>query len=150
MNAANLQFLNLIAQLLASGIMVGVIWFVQVVTYPQFLDIAETEFAAYHAEYSRRISFVVIPPMFLELGTALWGVSLFWNNELRGIAIACAVVTILVWATTFLVQVPQHTRLSEGYSESTIRALVNGNWIRTILWSAHAGLAAIALVRCCR
>jgi hypothetical protein len=50
-----------------------------------------------------------------------------------------------VWASTFLLQVPCHDRLSRGWDEGVHARLVQTNWIRTVLWTARlAVVAAIA------
>jgi hypothetical protein len=41
----------------------------------------------------------------------------------------------LIWCSTFFVQVPIHSILSEKKDKNLIEKLVNTNWIRTFLWS---------------
>ena len=45
----------------------GVIWTVQLVHYPGFAQVAQESFGAFHRLHSRRISWVVLGPMVLEL-----------------------------------------------------------------------------------
>ena len=45
-----------------------------------------------------------------------------------------------IWASTFLLQVPAHNRLGSGFDESSWRMLVRSNWLRTMAWTARAGL----------
>ncbi|MEL6186606.1 MAG: hypothetical protein AAFU79_18460, partial [Myxococcota bacterium] len=61
-----------IVHLGATFAMFGVIWMVQVVQYPLFARVGEESFAAYHAGHTAYITWVVLPLMFVELGTALW------------------------------------------------------------------------------
>jgi len=146
MTGMNLQLLTLLVQLVSATLMTGVIWYVQVVTYPQFLNIGESSFRAYHENYSLRVSLIVIPPMLLELVASLLGVVLFWSSpELRGWMVVGAVVTVSVWLCTFVIQVPLHTQLSNGFSEAAVKSLVRTNWIRTTLWTAHCGIVIVAL-----
>ncbi len=148
MTGSNLQLYTLLAQLLSATAMAAVIWFVQIVTYPQFLEVGESQFRSYHESYSTRVSFIVIPPMFLELGASFFGVYLFWDQgHLRGWMIAGAVITALAWLCTFAIQVPLHTRLMNGFSREAIVSLVQTNWIRTVLWTIHPGIVIIALQR---
>ena len=50
----------------------GLIWTVQVVHYPSFGLVPKAAWPAFHAAHTRRMSFVVLAPMVLELGLALW------------------------------------------------------------------------------
>jgi hypothetical protein len=52
-----------------------------------------------------------------------------------------------IWASTFLLQVPAHSQLSSGFDETSWRMLVRSNWLRTIAWSARAGLVTYWLHR---
>ena len=51
-------------------VMVGVIWFVQIVHYPLMARVSRGEFAAYASEHQRRTTFVVAPAMLIEAVTA--------------------------------------------------------------------------------
>lgn len=140
-------FLLLIIQLIATCGMLGVIWFVQLVTYPQFAEIGGPEFTSYHRNYSNRITWIVAPLMLIELGTAFLCVFHFWKSPLMPLALAGFIIVIALWALTAFVQVPQHSRLSYGHSVETIRDLVKGNWVRTILWTVKTVLTALLLYR---
>jgi len=59
---------------------------------------------------------------------------------------AAAGVLMAIWASTSLVQVPLHERLSAGWDDAAQRRLVATNWIRTALWTARLGLAVAMLV----
>ena len=109
--------------------MVGVIWMVQLVQYPGLAHVGEAEFKTHHAHHCAQISWVVIPLMFAELGGSLWLLAMspaqipVWSLWL-GVALVLG-----VWVSTFMVQVPQHGRLSKGFDRATIQQLVAGNWI---------------------
>jgi len=51
----------LVAHAAATLVMVGVIWFVQVVHYPLMARVSASEFAAYEREHQNRTTFVVAP-----------------------------------------------------------------------------------------
>lgn len=119
--------------------MTGIIWFVQLVQYPGFARVGEKEFRSYHQHHCRTIGLVVGPLMVVELlsalvlaaaGEPLW----FWRSML--------VALLGIWLSTAFRQGPLHARLSrEGARANTLRLLVRGNWLRTVLWSARsAGL----------
>ena len=50
-----------------------------------------------------------------------------------------------VWASTFMVQVPLHNRLSNEYSDRVHASLVRSNWLRTAAWTGRATLVAAIL-----
>jgi hypothetical protein len=123
-------------------IMVGIIWFVQIVHYPLFSRVGEAAFSEYERHHARRTGWVVAMPMFLELGTAIatvWviGGALAWCG-LSLLAIA--------WVSTGLWQVPAHRRLEGGFDAATHRRLLKTNWVRTVAWSARGIIACALLV----
>jgi hypothetical protein len=44
-------------------------------------------------------------------------------------------LTLIIWASTFFVQVPLHDKLAGGFDSDAHRLLVNTNWIRAVAWS---------------
>jgi hypothetical protein len=50
-------------------------------------------------------------------------------------------LVVVIWFSTFLLQVPCHTRLSQGFDAQIHAQLVSTNWIRTLAWSARAVVA---------
>ena len=137
----------LLALLLVTAAMTGVIWMVQLVTYPQFLDVPSASFPEFHGRYTKRITLIVMPLMLLELGLSLFAAWHFRETDLRWLLFAGASLTVALWLITFLVQVPQHEMLSSGFSEPVIRALIAGNWMRTVLWTVRSALVGWALLR---
>jgi hypothetical protein len=61
--------------------------------------------------------------------------------------VAGLVLVGIVWASTFLIQVPLHNRLGSGFNHEVIQLLVNTNWIRTIGWSLRAILVVLIAAR---
>ncbi|MEO0584323.1 MAG: hypothetical protein AAF135_19075 [Bacteroidota bacterium] len=121
--------------LLFTGVMVGIIWFVQWVHYPLFHQVPSDDFPTYEAYHVKRTGQLIAPVMIGELGTAALLVFLpsihisatwAWVN-LGGVG--------LLWLSTFLVQVPLHAALGEEGREETISKLVTSNWIRTVIWT---------------
>jgi len=117
----------------------GLIWLVQVVQYPLMAQVGQDAFTQYHSGHTAQIGFVVGPAMLLELILAGWVLL-----ERPGVlTVLGAVLLGFIWASTAFVQVPQHFKLSSGYHEDTVKALVRGNWIRTLCWSARAVIALV-------
>ncbi len=134
--------LLLLLQLLSTLAMFGLIWFVQVVHYPLFLQVGAAQFPAYEAAHANRTTYIVAPLMLLELATA----ALLLLPGLRPAMIstwqawAGAALVAVIWFSTAFLQVPLHNRLQLGYSADVISKLVATNWIRTIAWSVRAML----------
>lgn len=131
--------------LFATFALVGLIWVTQLITYPLMDAAAAGDFAAYHARYSRRITALVGILMPLELVT---GLALFLI-PLPGVPLLTVwlgfLLILLIWASTALLQVPQHTILARGYDALAHRRLVRTNWIRTAAWTLR-GLLLLLVV----
>jgi hypothetical protein len=133
----------LVAQAVASGIMAGIIWFVQVVHYPLFAAVTGAGDADYARANQARTSLVVLPPMLVEAAAAAWIATWPPAGIGRGPAVAGLVMVGLVWLSTLAVQMPLHARLArEGHAAGVVATLVRSNWPRTLLWTARAILAA--------
>ena len=129
-----------IANLGSTLIMVGVIWIVQVVHYPLFDQVGEATFRGYHADHNVLITYIVLPMMLLEAGTA----ALFILQRPSYISPAEAWIGLILvgiaWGTTFFMSVPQHGALAAGFNQQAYETLVNTNWFRTIAWSLRGVL----------
>lgn len=130
--------------------MVGLIWFVQIVHYPLFSGVGVESFASYETDHNRLTSWVVVPPMLLECCTAillLWFrpacISPQWVYAGLGLL-------VIVWASTFLLQVPQHVKLLQGFDAAAHTKLVASNWVRTIAWSARGALVCFMIQKAMR
>jgi hypothetical protein len=102
------------------------------------------EFGAWEARHRERTGLVVVPAMLAEGAAAAWLVL----RRPQGVPVwlpwAAGLLLLGVWASTFLVQVPCHERLGQGWDEATHARLVATNWLRTLLWSLRLGLVAAA------
>ena len=121
---------------LSACYMLGLIWFVQVVHYPLMGAVHSDNFVHYENLHTQKTGWVTAPVMLVELVTGAWlclfagEASVFWGINLIGI--------ILIWASTFFIQVPLHNQLSLVWSKQNIDRLVRSNWVRTILWTVKA------------
>jgi hypothetical protein len=120
--------------------MVGLIWFVQLVHYPQFGGVGRAEFRTYAQEHQRRTTWVVGPPMLVEAITGLWLALAPPTLAGRAPFVAGGALLALVWLSTALLQVPQHRVLARGYDGATHRTLVATNWMRTVGWTLRGAL----------
>ena len=128
----------------ATWSLVGVIWVVQLVIYPQFGAVGCREFTAYHADYTRRIAWIVGPLMLAEAGGAV--AMLWWGERAAWFLISLGLLAIN-WLSTALVQVPLHKKLTREYDAGVRRALVRTNWVRTAAWTARGLCVAFGLLR---
>lgn len=132
-----------VVHLAVTGVMIGIIWFVQVVHYPLMGLAGREGYAAFQAAHSRRTAIVVAPPMLLELATGIWLVarpSPYFPACAAWIGLALIAV---VWLSTFVLQVPQHRVLDGGFDAVAHRRLVLGNWVRTVAWTVR-GIIVLA------
>lgn len=130
----------------ATLMMVGIIWFVQIVHYPLYNRIGQADFVRYETDHTTLVSLVVMPLMLVEAVTAVWLTfdppaaaqpALIWGGLL---------LVALIWGATFLLQVPLHSRLAQGFDKSAHETLVATNWIRTIAWSVRGALVAVLVI----
>ena len=116
--------------IITNSILVGVIMMTQILSYPLLLKLSKSDYYDYYDSYTRRISFIVIPLMTFEvLLTIILNISL--NNFYL---FTSNILLLVIWGSTFFIQVPIHNKLSSNHSYSLINKLIFTNWIRTIAW----------------
>jgi hypothetical protein len=143
----NLPQFAWLLQLATTLPMVGVIWCVQLVVYPQFARVGVAEFVGYHRAHTKRISFVVGPLMLGEAAGALvWALE---SSDVisRQASFAGLVLLGVVWGATAVFSVPQHARLERGFDARVLRILVATNWLRTLAWTARGVILLLPLLR---
>ena len=121
----------LLYNVVLNSILVGIILMTQFITYPLFQFIG-SDFKTYHRAYTKRMGYVVAPLMVLEL---LLVIKITTNHYSNIIIILIGVLTLIIWLSTFFIQVPCHQRLLTDPSVEVIHRLIASNWIRTILWT---------------
>ena len=113
-----------------SGLLV-LIWLVQIIIYPGMHGWDKARFAELHGDYTRRITFIVVPLMLGQAALVLHRVVVVPSKT----AILQALLIAVVWGVTIFVSVPLHRRLGAGYDRQAVTRLVNTNWVRTAGWS---------------
>ena len=128
--------LNLVLSLFA----VGLIWTIQLVHYPSMKYIPKDRFPEYHNFHSMRISILAMPLMFTEMVTSIMLFYQNFSNAFHIIFFSNLIIVVLIWCSTFLIQVPLHNSLSKEKDIEKLSRLVHTNWIRTILWTVRSAL----------
>ena len=121
----------LLINIILNSILVGVILLTQFVSYPLFKNINH-DFEYFHADYTNRMGYLVAPIMILEL---IMVTLILFNNPSNNIILIITVVTILIWVSTFFIQVPIHKKIGYKKDIRKINKLIKSNLLRTILWS---------------
>jgi len=134
----------LTTNLVATAFMTGLIWFVQLVHYPLMAGWPHDDFGRWESRHRAATERVVVPVMLLEGFTAA-GLLARGSGGRPWLAWTGLALLVGIWASTFLIQVPCHQRLSAGWDDAVHARLVASNWIRTILWTARLGLVWAAI-----
>lgn len=131
------------ANLTVTAVMTGLIWTIQLVHYPFFHRLEKDNYNIHMDEHRKKISFIVLPVMLIELATSV-GLVLM-KSSFRSAFIIGLIMLIIIWISTGLLQVPSHSKLASGYSKTEVNKLVKYNWIRTILWTGRLILMLLIL-----
>lgn len=126
----------LLVNLFSSFYLCGLIWTIQLVHYPSFHALDKVHFIEHMNFHKQRISLLVVPVMLLELATSI--ALVFYAELYSELHKTGLIIVILIWLSTFFVQVPLHNKLSMGYEEGIVTKLVKSNVIRTVLWTLKA------------
>lgn len=135
----------LLANTIATCVMVGIIWFVQIVHYPLLARFGVAQSTQVAREHQRRTSWVVGAPLTVE------GISTLLLLAYRpaGVAVylpwAGAILLAVALGSTVLLSVPLHSRMASAHDDTIARKLVRTNWPRTIAWSARA-IVCVAMI----
>ena len=130
--------------------MTGLIWFVQIVHYPLFAAVGESEFKAYANAHRHLTTTVVVLPMIIELATSIFLVALA-HGPLLPLLWFNLILIVIIWLSTAFFSVPCHEKLcSKGFLIDVQRLLVKSNWSRTILWSIRSGVIVFLLYKALR
>jgi hypothetical protein len=131
-------------------LMAGLCLFVAGVHYPLFAEVARLDgeprpdgstpgcgFVRYEQLHAKKTTLVVAPLMLLELAGATGLVIV------RGAGIDYLMLVLVgaVWGVTFLVNVPQHAKLAQGFDAKVHRGLLLWHSVRTCIWVAKGMLA---------
>ncbi len=138
------QFILL--QAFATWFVFGLISFVQIVHYPLLKNVGTDEFGEYERKHVARTTLVVGGPMIIELVTAVAALFLWPPSLPQWLVYVGILLLVVIWISSFCLQVPQHYKLKDGFQDQAWKILVYSNWIRTFAWGARSLLLAWAIV----
>lgn len=117
-------------------------WLVQLIIYPSFKNIESKQFLDWHAWYTGKITVVVAPLMFAQLGLYSWQL----RSGFDAVTVICAALAFSTWVITFQKAIPLHNKLSKERDESNMAKLVKVNAWRTAVWSAIPLIQLVAFI----
>ena len=123
----------LIIHLIATSVMVGVIWIIQLVHYPSFHFIELKQYTTFQRFHMSRISYVVFPAMLTELFTLI--LFIISTDKVDSFISISGLLLILIWLMTAVFFSGAHQKLTLGYNKTIVDKLVKLNWGRTLLWT---------------
>ena len=86
-----------------------------------------------------------MPLMFTEMVTSIMLFYQNFSNASHIIFFSNLIMVVLIWLSTFLIQVPLHNALSKEKNTEKLSKLICTNWIRTILWTSRSILMILFL-----
>jgi hypothetical protein len=123
--------------------MTGLIWLVQVVHYPSFHHIDQTQFRQFSTFHTQNITYIVMPLMAVELLSSL--VLVIRNPDPFNLSMIALLA--IIWLSTAFISVPCHNQLAHGYNAEVVDHLIRTNWIRTIAWTIKSALLVWTLFK---
>jgi hypothetical protein len=128
----------LVLNLFFSAFLTGLIWIIQMVHYPSFLDINRSDFRDYEMKHQKRIGPLVAPVMLIDLAFSF----LILFTEIQstyGFWLWFAfILNLLIFVSTLVVFAPLHQKLGTSYNRNQIKKLVRLNYFRTVGWTARS------------
>lgn len=119
-------------RILADFGLVVLIWMVQLIVYPGFLFYSEEDLLKWHSYYTPRITVVVAPLMFVQMGIAIY-LSVF---EFSLVNLIYLFLVLSTWVSTFAYFVPLHHKIERKVDlKPSAQRLTHGNWLRTFQWT---------------
>ena len=83
---------------LSTSLMVGIIWVIQLLHYPTFHFIKQSDYVEFQHFHMQRISFIVVPVMIIEILSGFMLVYYFRSN----LFILCLTILLVIWLIKFV------------------------------------------------
>jgi len=120
--------------LLATAILTGAIWVIQLIHYPVFKYIDKSYFKLFMKFHVRGILIFVLPFMLIEIVS---GTYLFIIGHNSILFLFSLVILYLIWISTLLIFSNYHKELQRDKDNDIINKLVKYNWFRTLGWTVR-------------
>ena len=134
-----------IAHVIATWFMVGLIWTIHIVHYPLFAEVGEATYVAFQSAHVDRIGKLLFVPWLTEGATLLallWLTFIAGRRELRTPVMIGAVAMAVVLVISGFWSAPAHGELMDGFDSAVHDRLMTANLIRTLAWSVR-GVTAV-------
>lgn len=124
--------------------LVVLIWMVQLLIYPSFKWMAKETFQSWHRNYMQRMTFIVAPLMFAQIGLSLY--FFYYYPDMFMPNVTYTLLIAGTWISTFLIFIPLHAKLDKELNAvAYCDRLTHLNWIRVLLWTGILVLDFILL-----
>ena len=120
--------------LLATAILTGAIWVIQLIHYPVFKYIDKSYFKLFMKFHVRGILIFVLPFMLIEIVS---GTYLFIIGHNSILFLFSLVILYLIWISTLSIFSNYHKKLQHDKDNDIINKLVKYNWFRTLGWTVR-------------
>jgi len=134
-----------IAHVVATWFMVGLIWTIHVVHYPLFAEVGDATYVAFQSAHVDRIGKLLFVPWLTEgitLLALLWLAFIAGRRELRTPVMIGAIAMAMVLVISGFWSAPAHGELMDGFDTAVHDRLMTANLIRTLAWTVR-GLTAV-------
>lgn len=112
--------------------LVVLIWIIQLIVYPSFTYFQPSDLAKWHTKYTTKITMIVAPLMFAQVGIICWQIFYDFNWSV----VASGLLVATVWINTFFYAVPLHEQINRKEDMLlSAQKLVKVNWYRTLIWT---------------
>ena len=125
------EYLHIIRSIVDFGLVI-LIWMVQLIVYPGFSFYKHENLFGWHSYYTPRITVVVAPLMFMQMGISIYFVLFEYSIQ----NLIYILLVLSTWISTFMYFVPLHQKIEQQTEvKPSVQKLIMGNWVRTIQWT---------------
>ena len=126
-----MQILQIFNLLLDFGLVI-LIWMIQLIVYPSFINYTKENLIIWHKTYTQRITIIVVPLMLGQLIFSIYKTI----TEVEFSALVYLLIVLFLWIVTLIKFAPMHQKITNGnFDVKLLISLVHLNWIRTISWT---------------
>ncbi|MCH9611657.1 MAG: hypothetical protein S4CHLAM102_01270 [Chlamydiia bacterium] len=124
----------LLVHAFATWMMIGIVWFVQVVYYPLYKRLSVT-FSDMEKRDLKNMGYLVAPIFFFEAISAVILVWIVQNDVYHILAGINLLLLVFVWIISWIIQFKHHKTQDLLFIHRMHHILLSSNWLRTLVWS---------------